>query len=66
MTCENGAKISSISHSNGPVLVGQLRESHAEILRVGGPVWPLCVVANATPVAVATAASAAFHTHIPL
>ena len=34
---ENGAKISSISHSNGPILVGQLRESHAEILRVGRP-----------------------------
>ena len=37
-TGENGAKISSISHSNGPILVGQLRESHAEILRVGRPV----------------------------
>ena len=36
-TGENGAKISSISHSNGPILVGQLRESHSEILRVGRP-----------------------------
>ena len=36
-TGENEAKISSISHSNGPILVGQLRESHAEILRVGRP-----------------------------
>ena len=34
-TGENGAKISCISHSNGPILVGQSRESHAEILRVG-------------------------------
>ena len=28
-TGENGAKISSISHSNGPILVGHLRESQA-------------------------------------
>ena len=36
-TGENGAKITFISHSNGPIFVGQLRESHAEILRVGRP-----------------------------
>ena len=36
-TGENGAKISSISHSFAPILVGQLRESHSEILRVGRP-----------------------------
>ena len=34
----NGAKISSISHSNGPNLAGQLRESHAKWVRVGKPV----------------------------
>ena len=37
VTCENGAKISSISHSNGPILVGQLRESQAKWVRVGKP-----------------------------
>ena len=36
-TGENGAKISSISHSNGPILVGQLRESQAKWVRVGKP-----------------------------
>ena len=36
-TGENGAKTSSISHSNGPILEGKLREFHAEILRVGRP-----------------------------
>ena len=36
-TGEKGAKISSISYSNGPNLRGQLRESHAAILRVGRP-----------------------------
>ena len=37
MTGENGAKISSISHSNGPILVGQSRESQAKWVRVGKP-----------------------------
>ena len=31
VTGGNGAKISSISHSNGPILVGQLRESHGKM-----------------------------------
>ena len=40
-TGENGAKISSISHSNGPFLVIQLRESHAKWERVGKPAQDL-------------------------
>ena len=43
-TGENGAKISRISHPNGPILVGQLRESYTEILRVGRPDEPACLV----------------------
>ena len=39
VTSENGAKISSISHSNGTILVGQLHESQAKWVRVGKPVW---------------------------
>ena len=36
-TGENGAKISSISHSNGLILVGQSCESQAKWVRVGKP-----------------------------
>ena len=38
VTSGNGAKISRISHPNGPILVDQLRESQAKwVLRVGKP-----------------------------
>ena len=34
---KSGAKFSSISHSHGPILMKQMRESHAKWMRVGKP-----------------------------
>ena len=50
VTGENGTKISSKSHSNGPILVGQLRESQTKWVRVGKSVYPTdshCGLSNA-------------------
>ena len=47
-----GLKFPSISDSNGPILVGQLHESHAIWVRVGKPertnVWVLVVAGVVT------------------